>query len=163
MLYIITPSTPTEYHKKLYDYLGTLPHNEHILLISDFNAPDIEWDTYSYTCFNSELLCDFVVDYNLTQFIDKQLVSTTIYSTLLYITNMDNLIQDISIHPAEDFIIQSDHLMITFSLTTLQNHQRTKLHIQVKSRTILKQTGMAWTISSLTIMLRCPRITSSQM
>ena len=67
----ITPNAPTEYHKKLYDYLGTLPRNEHILLTGDFNAPDIEWDIYSCTCCNSELTCDFVVDYNLTQFINK--------------------------------------------------------------------------------------------
>ena len=124
----ITPNTPIEYHKKLYDYLDTLPHNEHILLIGDFNAPDIEWDTYSCTCCSSELLCDFVVDYNFTQFINKP---THVHNNILdlIITNRDNLIQDIFIHPVEDFIIQSDHLMITFSLTMPLNHLKTKSHI----------------------------------
>ena len=128
MLYISHLTLLLSTTKKLYDYLDTLPHNEHILLTGDFNAPDTEWDIYSCTCCNSELLCDFVVDYNLTQFINKP---TDVHNNILnlIITNRDNLIQDIFIHPVEDFIIQSDHLMITFSLIMPLNHLKTKLHI----------------------------------
>ena len=128
----ITPNTSTEYHKKLYDYLDTLPHNEPILLIGDFNAPDIEWDAYSCTCFfNSELLSEFVVDYNLTQFINKP---THVLNNILdlIIIKRDNLVQDIVIHPVEDFVIHSDHLVITFSMKIPQNHPGTGLHVTGK-------------------------------
>ena len=67
----IPPKVSTEYHKKLYNYLSTLPYNEHVLLIGDFNAPDIKWDTYSCTSTTSDLLCDFVVDHNLTQLVKE--------------------------------------------------------------------------------------------
>ena len=124
----ITPNASTEYHKKLYDYLDTLPHNEPILLIGNFNAPDIEWDAYSCT---SELLCEFVVDYNLTQFINKP---THVLNNILdlIIIKRDNLVQDIVIHPMEDFVIHSDHLMITFSMKIPQNHPGTGLHVTGK-------------------------------
>ena len=123
----IPPNTSTEYRIKLYNYLGTLPYNNRILLIGDFNAPDIEWDTYSCACFNSELLCDFVIDYNLIQLIDKPTHIHNITLDLI-ITNSDNLIRDISIHPVEDFTIQSDHFIVTFSLTTSNSHPKNKLY-----------------------------------
>lgn len=157
----IFPSASTE-NQKNYNYLDTIPHNEHILLIGDFNALDIEWDTYSCTYFNSELLYDFVVEYNLTQFIDKPI---HLHNNILDLiaTDRDNLIHDISIHHVEDFIIQFNHFMITFSLITSHNYPRTKLHIKSEIWITLEQAGMAWTISSLTITLPCQRIRSSQM
>ena len=112
---------------KIIHYLNTLPYNKQILLIGDFNTPDIEWDTYSCACSNSELLCDFVVDQNLIQFIDKP---THLHNNILdlIIANRDNPIHDIFIHPIEDFIIHSNHLMITFSLTTSHSYPRFKSH-----------------------------------
>ena len=37
----ISPNSSIDYHNKLYNYLSTLPYNEHVLLIGDFNTPDI--------------------------------------------------------------------------------------------------------------------------
>ena len=123
----IPPKASIEYHKKLYNYLNTLPYNEHVLLIGDFNAPDIKWDIYSCVSTSSDLLCDFVVDHNLTQLVKEP---THIHNNILdlLITNNDDLINDITVHPMGDFSVHSDHYIITFSLIISQSHLKTKLH-----------------------------------
>ena len=84
-------------------------------------------DTYSCTSTTSDLLCDFVLDHNLTQLVKEP---THIHNNILdlLITNKDNLINNITVHPMGDFSIQSDHFVITFSFTISQCHLKTKQH-----------------------------------
>ena len=45
--------------------------SENIIIAGDFNAPDIEWSSLSGTQSQSNLICDFVFNSNLTQLVEE--------------------------------------------------------------------------------------------
>ena len=55
----------TEYHTNLYDYLSSLCSLKNIMILGDFNSPDIDWLTFSSATAKSELLCDFTLEQQL--------------------------------------------------------------------------------------------------
>ncbi len=47
-------------------FLSHLASDQNILIIGDFNLPDINWSTLSGSSVMSNLFCDFVFEYDLT-------------------------------------------------------------------------------------------------
>ena len=45
----IPPSSKSNCIQDLYLYLSTLVSSANVILLGDFNAPDRNWDTYTYT------------------------------------------------------------------------------------------------------------------
>ena len=64
----ITPNIDTSSLINLLSYLADLStSSEHLVIVGDFNAPDIEWSSLTGTQSHSNLICDFVFHANLTQ------------------------------------------------------------------------------------------------
>ena len=64
----VPPSVGDSSFSSLLSYLSTLfSSNEHVIVVGDFNCPDIQWSTLSSTSPLSSALCEFVFDYNIYQ------------------------------------------------------------------------------------------------
>ena len=61
----ISPNSKSGYIQDLYLYLDTLVSSANVILLGDFNAPDINWNTFTSTNTNSDSLCDFVIDHDV--------------------------------------------------------------------------------------------------
>ena len=95
-------------------WLLTLAANEKFLiLVGDFNLPDICWSSLSGCSLPSNLFCDFVFESNLAQLIT---CPTHIRGNILDIllTNCDHLISRISVTKPSDSSLPSDHYLISF-------------------------------------------------
>ena len=94
---VYTPPNPDSTHMfLLVSYLSDLatPPCSDIIVIGDFNLPDIEWDTLSAAPHSSEQFCDFVFNNNLTQLIDKPThVKGNIITNMLKPSNLGNKYQ----------------------------------------------------------------------
>ena len=92
-LHLHIPSIPTALKSPRWclTYLILQPHPA---VVGDFNLPDIDWDTLSAVSHSSEIFCDFVVNINLTQLIDKP---THVKGNILdlIVTNTSHRIQEI--------------------------------------------------------------------
>ena len=67
----IPPNSTRDYIQDFYLYLNTLISSANVILLGDFNAPDVNWNTFTSTNTNSECLCDFVIDHNMFQHVNK--------------------------------------------------------------------------------------------
>ena len=65
------PNSKNDYIQGLYLYLSTLISSANVILLGDFNAPDVNWDTFISTNTISDHLCDFVIDHNMFQQVNK--------------------------------------------------------------------------------------------
>ena len=84
--------------------------------MGDFNSPDIDWPTLSgNTCFSNQL-CDLMFQFNLLQLVNSP---THICGNMLdlVITNSDNFINSLIVHPYNGNCITSDHYLISFSVS----------------------------------------------
>ena len=89
-----------------------------ILIVGDFNIPDINWSTLTSSAVHSDCFCEFVFDCNLTQLVDG---STHCKGNCLdlILSNTPDSVGPISISPHS--LIQSDHYLLTFTLS-VRNH-----------------------------------------
>ena len=112
----IPPNSHFTYLQQLTAYLNSLVIDRKILLIiGDFNLPDICWSSLSGLSPSSNLLCDFVFDCNLTQLINSPAhVKGNTLDILL--TNSDHLISHLSVSES-DASLPFDHSRISFSIT----------------------------------------------
>ena len=85
----IPPNTNINSCSNLLYYLSDLTStSENIIIVGDFNAPDIEWSSLSGTQSQSNLICDFVFNSNLTQLVEEP--THTRGNTLdIVLTNID--------------------------------------------------------------------------
>ena len=65
------PNSKNDYIQGLYLYLSTLISSANVILLGDFNAPDVNWDTFISTNTISDHLCDFIIDHNMFQQVNK--------------------------------------------------------------------------------------------
>ena len=69
----IPPNSSTVYITTFFDYIRSL-YSSHcssnLLLLGDFNFPDIDWQTLYGSSPLSSLFCDLIFDFNLVQVID---------------------------------------------------------------------------------------------
>ena len=65
------PNSCIEYKQSLIAFLDNLATNPSpLILMGDFNVPDINWDTLSGSSTFSNQLCDLLFQYNLSQIVD---------------------------------------------------------------------------------------------
>lgn len=99
---------------QLLAYLAELLINDRVLILGDFNYPDINWQAMSAVYPASDTFCDFVYDNGLTQLIqDPTHCQGNILDLLL--TNSPSSVAGISVSNS-NFTIASDHFPIYFTI-----------------------------------------------
>ena len=114
----ISPSTDRTILNNAIFYLADLLRSNpthDIVLVGDFNLPDINWNTLSASSSVSELFCDFVYNHNLAQLVYEP---THIRGNILdlVLTNSDDRVINTSVIPNQH-LMQSDYFIITFQIT----------------------------------------------
>ena len=86
-----------------------------VILLGDFNAPDINRSTVSASSDFSSNLCDLIFQFNCVQQLD---LSTHIHGNILdlIITTSVNTVSDINLTQEFNQVIKSDHHLISFKL-----------------------------------------------
>ena len=110
------PNSDLSYFFNLLDYLNNLlALNNKIILLGDFNLPDINWESLTGQFVSSNLFCDIVFKFNLSQFVN---LPTHIHGNILdlILSNDSDLVKNIIIHSTQYNHLVSDHYMITFSI-----------------------------------------------
>ena len=116
--YVPPNSTATDYNN-LFNFLNDFQNvHNNLILLGDFNFPDIDWDTLSGHSAASNQLCDLIFQAGLCQLID---VPTHKQGNILdlLLTNLEDKIEDLQVYP--DPHLHSDHHNITFSVNTSMN------------------------------------------
>ena len=66
----IPPNITTNYYKSLFDFLSNLASTtDKLIILGDFNFPDIDWDSLSGHSPASSQFCDLVFQYSLSQLV----------------------------------------------------------------------------------------------
>ena len=128
----VPPSCPEAYQLEAIYYLNSLPTDHEIIVLRDFNAPDIDWPTLTGTTNYSLSLCNAAYNKNLTQIINVPTHKQG--NTLdLILTNSPSRIVNLNIQTSP-----SDHHMITLDLLT-HTSQHSKYNL--KSSKLLYSRG----------------------
>ena len=87
-----------------------------IVLLGDFNLPDINWDILCGNSRVAETFCDVCFGFNLSQLIS---CPTHIHGNTmdLILTNNEDLVSSIEVHLTDNFPISSDHYIINLELS----------------------------------------------
>ena len=110
----ISPNIDTGSLMNLLSYLADLSSSsEHLLIVGDFNAPDIKWSSLTGTQSHSNLICDFVFHANFTQVVLEP-THTKGHILDIVLANCD-LIQNLQVDTAHP-VLSSDHYAITFDI-----------------------------------------------
>ena len=87
-------------------FLSNLASDHNVLIIGDFNLPDLNWSTLSGSSVMSNLFCDFVFDYNLSQLVS---VPTHIKGNCLDLV-LSNLPETVdSVNSSPNPLLLTDH------------------------------------------------------
>ena len=119
----LPPSSPTSYYTSLFQCIDSFPSPSHVILLGDFNIPDVDWSTLHAQSPPSSMFCDLVFHQNLTQLVD--IPTHSCGNTLdLILSNYPSLISNIHVSPTI-----SDHHLISFSLMHSHHSQIRSPHI----------------------------------
>ena len=114
----IPPCTDDLLLSEVIQYFSTLinsyPRNS-LVLVGDFNLPDINWDNLTASSTASRTFCDFIFDNALLQVVDTSTHSKGNILDLI-ITNSEYSVRDLTVHSCGHLII-SDHFTLTFRLS----------------------------------------------
>ena len=67
-----SPNSPKVYYDDLFNFLLNFQAaSDNLIIIGDFNFPDIDWDTLSGHSPNSNQFCDMIFQTNLSQLINE--------------------------------------------------------------------------------------------
>ena len=112
----VPPNCQDSYLSPLLSLLFSLSQTEEILLLGDFNLPDICWDSMSAVSSLSTSLCDFAVGCGLQQMVAGPTHEKG--NTLdLVLSTFPDSIQSLSVHSDRSHPdLLSDHFPITFDL-----------------------------------------------
>ena len=118
----VPPSIDLSHFKNILIFLESIAKTNSILIMGDFNLPDINWSTLTSSAVHSDCFCEFVFDCNLTQLVDG---STHCKGNCLdlILSNTPDSVGSISISPHS--LIQSDHYLLSFTLS-VRNHSSIK-------------------------------------
>ena len=72
------PPSPSDLY--LHDLFLTLPNHSYLIILGDFNFPDINWSTLTATSPLSSSFCDNLFSTNLIQYVNE---STHLHGNLL--------------------------------------------------------------------------------
>ena len=111
------PNSCVEYKQSLIAYLDNLLANPvPLILMGDFNVPDINWAILSGLSTFSKQLCDLVFHYNLSQIVN---CPTHIGGNILDLifTNCENTISSLTVQSDTIHPVTSDHYLISLTLS----------------------------------------------
>ena len=91
-----------------------------VVIMGDFNIPDIDWNTLTGSSLYSNLFCDLVFHLNLSQLVECSTHSHGNILDLIF-TNKDDLIDNVIVQSHKAHFISSDHNIVSFDLS-LPNH-----------------------------------------
>ena len=109
------PSADDLYYRHLSDLLSSLPPSKDLLILGDFNFPDIDWELLSGRSRQSSSFCDLIVDFNLSQLVPSPTHNAGNILDLI-LTNSENLIDDVVVHDRLPYGLSSDHFFVTFKI-----------------------------------------------
>ena len=93
-----------------------------VIILSDFNTPDIDWSTLTAEYNFSLQLCNLIFQYNYSQVITSP---SHKHGNLLHliITNNDDIISDVQVHSEDTLTIKSDHYPVNLKLESLIHYK----------------------------------------
>ena len=112
----VPPSSTIAHYDDLFNFLLNLHvDSDKLIILGDFNFPDIDWDTLLGRSPVSDQFCDLIFQTNLSQLID---MPTHVHGNVLdlLLTNLDDNICHLQIHSYQP-LLSSDHFSITFSVS----------------------------------------------
>ena len=113
MIYV-PPNASAEYHSDLVNYLNTISaQSAPVLLLGDFNSPDINWSTLAGSSTASTNFCEFTFESNLVQLVDSP---THICGNILdlVLTSSSEHVTNLLVHPPDYQCVTSDHYLISY-------------------------------------------------
>ena len=107
------PSATDQYHSKLVDYLTSIASSvQRLIIVGDFNLPDICWSSLTGSNYVSNAFCEFVFMCNLSQ-----VITTATHSggniLDLVLTSDEELIGRSNVRKSP---LHSDHSLVSFEL-----------------------------------------------
>lgn len=115
MVYV-PPSATDTYHSTLCAFVKELVWlNQPLILLGDFNYPDVSWDSLCTESHKSKQLCDMIFECNLTQLVSSL---THVKGNILdlFFTSDENLVTLVKVHQKDESLLHSDHFKLTFRL-----------------------------------------------
>jgi len=115
------PNSGTDYQDHLLSYVSLLMKEvDPVVIMGDFNTPDVDWSTFNANSQFSSNLCDLIFQYNYTQLVES---ATHVQGNILdlIITNCDESIDNLHIHSVDNPLLKSDHYPVTFNLDMPRN------------------------------------------
>jgi hypothetical protein len=123
------PNCSEQYLTDIITCLHVIPPNSHLVLVGDFNLPDVDWEQLYGRSPSSNMFCESLFNLNLLQLV---LEPTHIHGNTLdlIITNHPDKICNISIAPSQQ--PSSDHYLITFQIDCTDSSKTSKHHTKCK-------------------------------
>ena len=117
----IPPNCSSSYFCSAISILETiLTQHNHVIILGDFNLPDINWSSLTSPSPSSTILCDLIFKFNLIQMVNNATHSKGNILDLI-LTNIDYLISNMLITPSSNQLLSSDHFFISFDVCGLLN------------------------------------------
>ena len=133
------PSSSISENEPLFKHISDLcSGSSPVVILGDFNLPDINWNTLSGNSSLANVFCELVFELNLLQLIE---CPTHIHGNILdlILTNTDDLIQNVIVLPHNRCPVQSDHFLINFSMSISEHsHRRRKRGAMAPPNNLLK-------------------------
>ena len=127
----IPPNSPDSYHTSVLNFIHSLPHTNDLIILGDFNYPNIDWQTLYSHNHHSSAFCDLIIDLNLWQLIDSPTHSAGNILDLV-LTNNDAVIHNLSANSILPPNLTSDHFTVEFNIvctpTTSSNSTRARFY-----------------------------------
>ncbi len=106
------PKSSIDYCTSITNSLGTLPASKNVIIVGEFNCPDINWNCLSGSTDFSTKFCDFSLENNLTQ-VKNASIHTLGNMLYLVFTNIPEKISNLEIHMEEHLSTIIDHFYNT--------------------------------------------------
>ena len=98
-MFYISPKSNDAYLEQLHNHLTNLANESKlIILLGDFNHPDVNWTTYSGSSHKANKFCDLLFQFNLSQLVNEPTHNQGKILDLIITNNEDN-VYNLFVHP----------------------------------------------------------------
>jgi len=116
----VLPNPGDDYHKNLLSYLAHVSSSaDSVILVGDFNLPDICWSTLIGQSPFSNSFCDFVYKHNFSQLVE----CPTHVILDLVLTTSESIISDLLVTEPHA-LISTDHHTVPLIFNVLHNQSK---------------------------------------